>query len=995
MRTPLESTHLYKLLEQQDTNLAAKVRLIREKVADWLAYVPVTFPHYPSHAIDHSDRIAAQLSRILFRVPPSGGAAIPTVEFSTSELYCLLCAIYLHDIGMVVSPAAQAELTKNDAWKNFIATGGKGHTLYGEYEAAEAKKRPGIVDEHHLQATSALRQLIAEFIRRDHHERAVETLVLLPDVKSLVDDGDRMVFDTIMNICRGHGLTSRDLQDKRVFPQKQLILDDYVNVRFLARLLRIGDLLDLSKKRAGHLALTAVAALPKSAVPHWDQYIAKTIESPDPDRLEYTFECGNQDTHRVLRDWLGWLEEEVKETGIEQQHAERHKGWTPPKCKVASVAVATETATDPSETIMIKPAAGAGYTFHDWKFQMDQPAVIKLLTTSIYADEHAFIRELLQNALDANRCQMYKDFARLHPGDTPPKWPTKFDEVTRNNYPVTMRIERDSVELPGESAPRECDVFVIEDVGTGMTEDVIRDYFLQIGRSFYKSDAFRRACSFRATSRFGIGFLSVFDASRQVVVETFPARADGSAGDGIRIRLHGPASYLLTEKIPASPARRRPGTTIRVALTERALLCAEISLQINNWCLALEFPTTLNGNPVGPEPWIDGQVLAEWPHVPGGKLVRRVFTFETAACHVTAGVVARVDDTGEYWAGQWPEVRDRWGDAVRQPEPAPSSVLALHGVRVNHRLQRSTQGLGKGKQFWHMRIDVRGDDDLAIAAHRARADLPASVWEGICDHMDGVVRSHLDAVHGDDIVRACRYKQSVIDQAPINRQAWYTYPNMVPTLVAGQLLAASFAQAVQLPQVTLATDATFDLLCRQHKSTHLTSTPILQPIHLMRAFSHSPRNIFVLYDSAVVSEVDGHFVLTLRAREVDETAASEATRERYSFMPLPSLNVAGIRYKMVRGRHQSRSHMLINTQTIYGRWLEVVYRTLICDDQAASGDDSLVSLIDLTKRGLFGLDVRLIRLAHQLNEHPNLPRACRPPEELLTDEFDFAVVDLA
>ena len=59
------------------------------------------FPHYPSHGVDHSDRIIEQLSHLLFN------NTRPVVRFSTAEVYCLLLRRYPHDMGMVVSPETQ------------------------------------------------------------------------------------------------------------------------------------------------------------------------------------------------------------------------------------------------------------------------------------------------------------------------------------------------------------------------------------------------------------------------------------------------------------------------------------------------------------------------------------------------------------------------------------------------------------------------------------------------------------------------------------------------------------------------------------------------------------------------------------------------------------------------------------------------------------------------------------------------------------------------
>jgi len=61
-----------------------------------------------------------------------------------------------------------------------------------------------------------------------------------------------------------------------------------------------------------------------------------------------------------------------------------------------------------------------------------------------------YIRELLQNALDATRCKMYDDLSTE--GLPAPESPTKVEEDRRERYPVhiSLRSEVFENELSGE-----------------------------------------------------------------------------------------------------------------------------------------------------------------------------------------------------------------------------------------------------------------------------------------------------------------------------------------------------------------------------------------------------------------------------------------------------------------------------------------------------------------------------------------------------------------
>src|SRR5207247_2499682 len=131
------------------------------------------------------------------------------------------------------------------------------------------------------------------------------------------------------------------------------------------------------------------------------------------------------------------------------------------------------------------------------KFDFD--SVLERLTRDVYRSPYAWVRELIQNALDATRCRVIiAEDIGLDSNAL-----ALADEV-RAQYPV--RIVLDSVPyvnpLSGETESR--DRVTVIDRGMGMDRRVIEDYFLQIGRSFYRTPEFRRRFGFVPTSKFGI-----------------------------------------------------------------------------------------------------------------------------------------------------------------------------------------------------------------------------------------------------------------------------------------------------------------------------------------------------------------------------------------------------------------------------------------------------------------------------------------------------------
>lgn len=117
-----------------------------------------------------------------------------------------------------------------------------------------------------------------------------------------------------------------------------------------------------------------------------------------------------------------------------------------------------------------------------------------------YKDKYLCLRELYQNALDASKCMKARDM----------------NQGVKATYRITFGLDVDS---KGQKY-----IYCL-DQGTGMTEEIVKNYFLRIGNSYYKSREFIRSnvtwknkvCP---TSQFGIGVLSCFMLGEKLEVTT-------------------------------------------------------------------------------------------------------------------------------------------------------------------------------------------------------------------------------------------------------------------------------------------------------------------------------------------------------------------------------------------------------------------------------------------------------------------------------------------
>lgn len=148
-------------------------------------------------------------------------------------------------------------------------------------------------------------------------------------------------------------------------------------------------------------------------------------------------------------------------------------------------------------------------TLDNYNFEAYIPTLLPLLTgDNIYPSKAVFVRELIQNSIDAIAVREAKE-------------EEKFSKC------ISVEIAND------ENKKR---YFKITDNGTGMDRYKIERYFTSIGRSFYSGEEYQDLnISYKPISNFGIGFLSSFMVCQEIDVKT-KYFSDNSEG----LKLHIP-----------------------------------------------------------------------------------------------------------------------------------------------------------------------------------------------------------------------------------------------------------------------------------------------------------------------------------------------------------------------------------------------------------------------------------------------------------------------
>ncbi|ADV60816.1 ATP-binding region ATPase domain protein [Isosphaera pallida ATCC 43644] len=177
-------------------------------------------------------------------------------------------------------------------------------------------------------------------------------------------------------------------------------------------------------------------------------------------------------------------------------------------------------------------------------FQINLHGIIELLSGHLYSGPQVFVRELLQNAVDALTARTQLD----------PSWPT--GEAGR----ITLEVWNPRAARP---------TLVVRDDGIGLTEQEVHTFLATIGLSSKRDEAnWDDPTDF--IGRFGIGLLSCFVVSEEIVVITKsakpspprPGEITPRANVGVEWRGRSDGTYTVRTLDPESDAALEIGTKV-------------------------------------------------------------------------------------------------------------------------------------------------------------------------------------------------------------------------------------------------------------------------------------------------------------------------------------------------------------------------------------------------------------------------------------------------
>ena len=510
-----------------------------------------SFPSYSRHDASHSETIIHNIEMLL------GEENIK--QLSATDCFALLHTVYIHDIGMCITHADREAILKNKKFceylKNLCENSSSDFGKYAKILLKECFEKEGTEEEQlqyilesKLKVYYAVIYLIAEFRRKEHGEVSKERL------ESWIDNPEKLgigfstidlpnrLFYIIASCAAAH--TKWDFQEILKLKQEDSgFVLDRVHPRFIAVLLQLGDALDLDNNRFHPLTEEFLGRMPEESSVHWRKHKAIRRLRITNEKISISADCKNQDELRLVRMECDMIQDILKNATFY---------WAAIKPKKSNACLPTL-----DQAVLLLNGQSILPELVELQFEIAQEKAFELLIgNNIYTDQNfVFLRELLQNAVDATKIQYYREYSRKasREGYIELKQPnTKNNEETLNpleiskkvsplEYPIVIElsvkkrlhnekyeevfedITEEDMKNPEENLQNcECGVLLkIRDRGTGISEKDIKQ-IADVGSSYEaKKEEIRQMPKWlQPTGTFGVGLQSVFLAGKSLKAYT-------------------------------------------------------------------------------------------------------------------------------------------------------------------------------------------------------------------------------------------------------------------------------------------------------------------------------------------------------------------------------------------------------------------------------------------------------------------------------------------
>lgn len=520
-----------------------------------------SFPSYSMHDASHSEAVIHNIEMLL------GEDNIK--ELTATDCFAILHTVYVHDIGMCITDEEKKGMFKDEKFFKFL----KDKKEFGDEDEQKYAKillNSSYIPLDDIKETSFTEAILkdmltervdvfyavvfmaAEYRRKEHGDKSKERLIKwIQKTDKLGKDFSTIeipsrIFYVIAECAATH--TNWDFEAVLDLSQVDLgYAHDYFHPRFIAVLLQLGDALDLDNNRFHPMIEEFMGELPYNSKLHLRKHEAIRKLLITNKIIEISADCKTSDEVRLIRnEW----------DGIDKILRNATYYWSVIRPENTAVGLPT---LEPVK-ILLK-GLEVPPELVNAQFKISQERAFDLLKGNVVYEEtkYVFLRELIQNAIDATKLQYYRSCKRIKGEiEMDAQNPNEFNQVLKAElYPINIRFKICCCEngeirkiMPEDlddcipenlkrNIPNNTDETILEklkkkipeenigllvevsDQGIGISEKDLKQ-ISDVGTSHRnrKEEIDKMPAWLQPTGRFGIGLQSVFLCSNKLDVKT-------------------------------------------------------------------------------------------------------------------------------------------------------------------------------------------------------------------------------------------------------------------------------------------------------------------------------------------------------------------------------------------------------------------------------------------------------------------------------------------
>lgn len=514
----IEECFEQKCFEQKDYNHV--INQWRKDKEEYISYTSITgfdFQHYSMHDESHSIAILRNIEMVLGRDR--------VMELEAGDLWLLLECAYSHDVGMSLTYEDLCKVWDSEEFTDFLKKNllsgtsdiKRAEFFYAKMDYELRKKESFIAaakvslddleeefqdDYEDLFKKSCwpviceryITLIYTEYIRKKHPERSKEFIKKYLNQEN-INIPSRM-YESVASCAYLHGLDFGEIFTQAM-PTENAFWGKLMYPQFAAAMLRLGDLLDMDTNRFNIRMTKHMGMIPLESMLHMKKHKAVTHLSFTEERIQAEVRSEDFQVCKVANQWFQMLDQEVKDL---------ISCWN----RIAPPALRGCRMNRADLKIYLN---GKLFDARKQNVVVANPENVynMLIGNNIYKSRLDFLREYLQNAMDASKISLW-----LKLKEDKVLW-KRLDTDTISPFDIDRRMLEDLKISIHASLDKKENIVVlsVRDRGIGMEKKCI-DAIARIAsnswneRESYLEEVSRMPLWMRPTGGFGIGIQSAF-----------------------------------------------------------------------------------------------------------------------------------------------------------------------------------------------------------------------------------------------------------------------------------------------------------------------------------------------------------------------------------------------------------------------------------------------------------------------------------------------------